>query len=118
MCDGLLCLKRNGLHHGFVMPENILMYNLISNMPNFKLLDVKILSGHKSCYERMVTENDYFAPLDQQLLKNYSVNNPVDEYSFENDIWSLGISTLCYIFYEDFHIFYDWNARQVRTAKI
>lgn len=62
--DGLLCLKRNGMFHGFVIPENILMYNLSTNVPNFKLLDVKALSRYKSCFERMQAENDYFAPLD------------------------------------------------------
>lgn len=41
------------MFHGFVIPENILMFNLSSQVPNFKLLDVKVLSRYKSSFERM-----------------------------------------------------------------
>lgn len=99
------------------MPENILMLN-VAFQPVFKLLDVSALSRYKSCYERMIMENDYFAPLDPNMLLKFKQNNPIDEYDYECDVWSLGITTLCYIFYEDFHVFYDWNVREIRYNKI
>ena len=37
MADALLCLKKNQRTHGFILPENILMYNRESSKPIFKL---------------------------------------------------------------------------------
>lgn len=105
------------MFHGFLLPENILMSN-VGFQPVFKLLDVKALSRYGSCYERMLMENDYFAPLDPELLLKYKQNNPIDEYEFYSDVWAFGIATLCYVFYEDFHIFYDWNTREIRYNKV
>ena len=46
MADALLCLKKNHRTHGFVMPENILIYNRDHVKPVFKLFDVSLLSGY------------------------------------------------------------------------
>lgn len=118
MTEGLLCLRRSNLYHGFVSPDNILMFNTKSKQPNFKLLDVQILSSYKNMYERMISESDYFAPLDPFHMKKFRNGEPISDFNSSCDVWALAIATLCYIFYEDFHIFYDWNARKVRTEKI
>lgn len=46
IADALLCLKRNGKIHGFVMPTNILIMNRNSTKPTYKLLDVSLISGY------------------------------------------------------------------------
>ena len=46
ICDALLCLKRNGKTHGFIMPSNVLLYNRNSTKPTYKLLDVALISGY------------------------------------------------------------------------
>lgn len=70
MSDALVCLKNNNEVHGFVMPENILVLNKNSSNPVFKLLEVALLSRYHSCFDRMIVEHDYFAPLDPSLLKS------------------------------------------------
>ena len=70
MSDALVCLKNNGEVHGFIMPENVLVLNKNSSTPVFKLLEVSLLSRYHNAYDRMVSEHDYFAPLDPSLLKS------------------------------------------------
>ena len=43
-----------------------------------------------SAFERMMRENDYFAPLDPDLLTAYATNNGNVTYEETNDIWALG----------------------------
>ena len=45
--EGLLCLKRFHLIHGFIEPNNIFVYNKSNVKPLFKLFDVSFLSRHK-----------------------------------------------------------------------
>lgn len=118
MTDALLCLKNNNKNHGFIKPENILLYNRESKKPVFKLFDVSLLSGINNCYRRMMEENDYFAPLDPDMMIAYGNGDVNVKYYESHDIWALGITTLCYIFSEDFNVFYDWNKKRVNLGKI
>ncbi len=66
----------------------------------------------------MMHEKDYFYPLDPDLLTCYANHNEKSTFEESHDIWALGISTLCYIFNEDFNSFYDWNKKIIRRDKI
>jgi serine/threonine protein kinase len=118
MTDALLCLRENKKSHGFIKPDNILMYNKDSKKPIFKLFDVSLLCGLENSFQRMMQENDYFAPLDPDMMSAYSSHNSNVQFYESHDIWALGITTLCYIFSEDFNVFYDWNQKKVNLAKI
>ena len=118
MTDALLCLRNNKKCNGFIKPENILLYNRESKKPVFKLFDVSLLSGLENCYQRMIQENDYFAPLDPDMMIAYSNQNMNVQFYESHDVWALGITTLCYIFSEDFNVFYDWNKGRVHLGKI
>lgn len=84
----------------------------------YKLLDVELISRVPNSYERMILESDYFAPLDPELLHFLSNLESDIHYKSSYDIWQLGITTLCYIFNEDFNIFYNWNKREIKSDKI
>lgn len=46
ICNALICLKRNGKTHGFIMPSNVLLLNRNSTKPIYKLQDVALISGY------------------------------------------------------------------------
>jgi hypothetical protein len=46
LCEALVVLKRNGRHHGYVAPANILIYNRSAIKPLYKLVDVALISRY------------------------------------------------------------------------
>ena len=46
LTEALVCLKKNGRSHGFIKPENVLIYNKDSSKPLYKLLDVSLISRY------------------------------------------------------------------------
>lgn len=66
----------------------------------------------------MLVDKDFYAPLDPELLKSYSENNHQVQYDTADDIWALGITSLCYLFSEDWRSYYDWTKKRIRTEKI
>ena len=65
----------------------------------------------------MVDENDYLAPIDPDHLNDYKINKAFSNFSEKNDMWALGITTLCYLFNEEFSVFYDWNKKAFNKNK-
>ena len=47
MLEALICLKAVGITHGFIEPNNILVYNINQVNPSFKLLDISFVSPYK-----------------------------------------------------------------------
>lgn len=82
----MISLQRNGLTHGFLLPENILLYSN-NNQILYKLLDVELISRIPNSYERMILESDYFAPLDPELLHFLSNLESDIHYKSAYDIW-------------------------------
>ena len=66
----------------------------------------------------MLREKDYFAPLDPNMMQAYSLNNFDLIYESSDDVWALGITSLCYLFNEDFNNFYDWSKKRIKKEKI
>lgn len=90
IADALLCLKKNGKTHGFIQPVNVLVYNKSAAKPVYKLLDVGLISGYESAYDRMMVESDYLAPLDPDLLNKFEQQVDSIQYHESSDIWALG----------------------------
>lgn len=65
----------------------------------------------------MKNEFDFFAPLDPLLCQAYA-NSTNADYTEASDVWAIGITTLCYIFNQDFNYFYDWNKKCPRKDMI
>lgn len=54
IAQGMAGYRANGLVHGFVCPEAILMFNVISEQPTYKLIDVSMLSHYpKFSHQRL-----------------------------------------------------------------
>lgn len=66
----------------------------------------------------MLVEKDFYAPLDPELLKAYSENNHQIQYEQADDIWALGVTSLCFLFNDDWRSFYDWSKKAIRFDKI
>ena len=66
----------------------------------------------------MLREKDYFAPLDPNLMAAYEKNNYDVSYESADDVWALGITSLCFLFNEDFNNFYDWSKKRMRKEKV
>lgn len=66
----------------------------------------------------MLREKDFFAPLDQNLIQSYAENKYSGTYESPDDVWALGVTSLCFLFHEDFNNFYDWNKKVIRKEKI
>jgi len=46
LCEALMVLKKNGRHHGFIAPTNVLIYNKEAVKPLYKLVDVALISRY------------------------------------------------------------------------
>jgi len=66
----------------------------------------------------MLREKDYLAPLDPNLMQTYEKNNYDVVYESADDVWALGITSLCFLFNEDFNNYYDWSKKRIRKEKI
>lgn len=52
----------------------------------------------------MLREKDYFYALNPNLMKTYEDDNYDVLYESSDDVWSLGITALCFLFNEDLTI--------------
>lgn len=66
----------------------------------------------------MLHESEYLAPLDPDLLAKLEQKINYVQYHESADIWAFGITLLCYIFNEDFNLFYDWGKKIVNEHKV
>lgn len=66
----------------------------------------------------MLAEKDYYAPLAPELLRAYEQNNHDVQFENADDIWALGITSLCFLFNDDWRNYYDWSKRRIRMEKI
>lgn len=83
---------------------------------NFALMDMRLITGFDNALDQLkYTSGEVFAPLSPRQMNSYKNGSPF-YYESRDDIWALGICTLCYIFYEDFNIYYDWNKREIKMS--
>jgi hypothetical protein len=66
----------------------------------------------------MTHEKDFLAPLEPDLLTAFAFGNHNVSFEESGDVWALGITTLCFIFNEDFNSYYDWTKKTIRKEKI
>ena len=118
IATALSVLYKNNSTHGFVTPVNVLIYNKHAPKPLYKLVDVSLVSKYLNSFERISRESDHTAPLSPRLLQAYAAKNYGVFYDKPDDIWSFGITALCFLFNEDFNSFYDWNTFKLKEDKI
>ena len=102
------------IYHGFIKPATIIVTHNNKPKRNFALMDMRLITGFDNALDQMkFTNGEVFAPLSPRQMNSYKTGSPF-YYESRDDIWALGICTLCYIFYEDFNIYYDWNKREIK----
>jgi len=66
----------------------------------------------------MMHEKDFLAPIEPDLLTALAFGNHNSTFEEPGDVWALGITTMCFIFNDDFNNYYDWNKKIIRKEKI
>lgn len=92
LCVGLRYLHDNGIIHRDLKPENILMLNNVPKIADFGLSLELVVYESDNSLKDIVGTPLYMAP--ELLLTEYVSSehiNKISRYSFEIDIWSLGV---------------------------
>ena len=106
------------MFHGFIKPSTIMVTQ--NNRPNrtFALMDMRLITGMDNSLEQMkIYPGEVFSPLSPRQMNSYKTGSSFF-YESKDDIWALGICTLCFIFFEDFNVYYDWNKKEINMNKI
>ena len=106
------------MFHGFIKPSTIMVTQ--NNRPNriFALMDMRLITGMDNSLEQMkIFPGEVFSPLSPRQMNSYKTGSSFF-YESKDDIWALGICTLCFIFFEDFNVYYDWNKKAINMNKI
>lgn len=83
-------------------------------------MDMNLIVGTNHGLEQMMLpENHTYYPLSPKLMTAFKNQTPYTAvYDSSDDIWSLGITLLCFIFYENFNLYYNWNQKEINMNKI
>lgn len=54
LVNALFILDQHNMHHGYILPVNILVYNKSSQKPLYKLVDVALISKYKRSTKKLV----------------------------------------------------------------
>lgn len=85
---------------------------------NYALMDMRLITGLDNSLEQMkVFPGEVYSPLSPRQMNSFKTGSPF-YFDSKDDIWSLGITTLCLIFFEDFNIYYDWNKKEINMSKL
>lgn len=127
LASALKCLRDKHQHHQDVQPSNV----FVLDTKQLKLVDVVLLNGERSGFDRKFQEFDYNSPLCPQALVQLqnsfvkSGNSSSKGYDKEkNDVWSLGtfstvflttkgITMLAILMNEDYNKYYDWKSNLI-----
>lgn len=97
ICEGLMYMHENGVMHRDIKPDNILVFGDQVKLTDFGLSLIAVpeekLASKKFCG---VYTSIYRSPeLDVQIMKYYKFDGDgMRYYSFEQDIWALGLMLL------------------------
>lgn len=106
------------MYHGFIKPSTIIVTQNNKPKPVFALMDMQLITGMDNSLDQMkYSQEDIFAPLSPRQMNSYKSGSPF-YYDSKDDIWALGICTLCYILYEDFNIYYDWKQKEIKSQTL
>lgn len=127
LASALKCFRDQHQHHQDVQPSNV----FVLDTKQLKLVDVVLLNGERSGFDRKFQEFDYNSPLCPQALVQLqnsfvkSGNSSSKGYDKEkNDVWSLGtfstvflttkgITMLAILMNEDYNKYYDWKSNLI-----
>jgi len=114
----LLILFRDQLYHGFIKPSTIIVTQNNNTQRTYALMDMRLITGLDNSLEQMkVFPDEVSSPLSPRQMNSYKTGAPF-YYDSKDDIWALGISILCLIFFEDFNIYYDWKKKEINMSKL
>ena len=116
--NALLALKNTGLSHGFISPDNILVFNVESVRPFFKLMDTGLICKNQNSYQRMLADKDFKAPLDPDMLRDLREEDWTSVYDEHAEVWALGMLLLEFVSNVHFAEFYDWTNRVLKIEKL
>ena len=78
-----------------------------------------IVGANHALEQMMLPENDTYYPLSPKIMEAFRNHTPYTAmYDSSDDVWSLGITLLCFIFFENFNIYYTWSKREINMSKI
>ena len=79
---------------------------------------MRLITGMDNGLEQMkMFPEEVFCPLSPRQMEYYK-NDHMYMYEAKDDIWALGITLLCFIYYEDFNFYYNWSKREINMSKI
>jgi len=112
--DSLVSVARtfqeNGYCHGDIQPSTC----FLSESGDLKLIDDSLMNFNQNGYERMAFSG-YKTILSPQLL--YAMKKGMHKPSYDpqsNEVWCIGMTTLCVCSYMNYDTFYDYENFQVR----
>jgi serine/threonine protein kinase len=108
------------LVHGFIKPSTIIVTNSSNLYKKFSLMDMSLIVGVRHGLEQMMLpDNSTYYPLSPRVMAALKNQTPYTAiYDSSDDIWSLGVTLLCFIFFEDFNIYYNWDQKEINLGKI
>lgn len=92
--------------------------NMKKEYKKYSLMDMKLINDFDNGLEQMkFCKEDSYYPLSPQQMGAFR-NQTGYYFDSADDVWSLGITALCYIYYEDFNVYYNWSKKSVNMTKI
>ena len=111
--QGLAFFAKQGRACGFLKPAQVFV-TVEEGEKVFKLLDFSPCLPHEDMYHRMLSEPQFFGPLDPTLIEAFRNKKQNIKYKIENDLWALGISALSLITCHEFSFYYDFSKPSIR----
>jgi len=107
--------EKNQYFHGDIQPNTC----FLANNGDLKLMDNSLLNFGKTGYEKMIYDENYKAILSPQLLiaLKSKKRNPVYDKQ-KNEVWCIGMTTLCTASYMDYNHFYDYDNCRILYNRI
>jgi len=100
-----------GSFHGDIQPQTV----HITEEGQIKLMHNLSISGGKSGYTKMITNDRYRAALSPiQLKQKAAMKLKTDDDKIASDVWGIGMTALCACTNKSVDFFYDWELSRVR----
>lgn len=81
-------------------------------------MDMRLLVGLDNAMEQMrFFSEETFSPLSPKQMASYK-NGSTCFYDSKDDVWALGITLLCFIYFEDFNVYYNWGKKEINLNKL
>lgn len=84
-----------------------------------KLIDGSLINPYNTAYQKMLYDREYTAAISPQLLEELHKRKASPKsHRIKDEVWSIGMTTLCAALNKNIDDYYDWNAMKVNMQKI